>query len=35
MKEVPTMTTKCYFLENSDSCARAIDHSANVIPFFD
>lgn len=28
------MTTKCYFLENSDSCARAIDHIANAIPCF-
>ena len=34
MKEVPTMTTKCYFLENSDSAARAIDYLANVIPCF-
>lgn len=28
------MTTKCHFLENSDSCARAIDHIANAIPCF-
>ena len=28
------MTIKCYFLENSDSCARAIDHIANAIPCF-
>ena len=34
MKEVPTMTTKCYFLENSDSAARAVDYLANAIPCF-
>lgn len=28
------MTIKCYFLENSDSCARAIDYLANAIPCF-
>lgn len=28
------MTTKCYFLENSDSAARAVDYLANVIPCF-
>lgn len=28
------MTTKCYYLTNSDACARAIDYIANVIPCF-
>ena len=28
------MTTKCYFLENSDSCVRTIDYITNVIPCF-
>lgn len=28
------MTTKCYFLENSDSCACAIDHIIDAIPCF-
>lgn len=28
------MTTKCYFLDNSDACARAIDYIANAIPCF-
>ena len=34
MKEVSTMTIKCYFLENSDSAARAVDYLANAIPCF-
>ena len=34
MKEVPTMTTKCYFLDNSDAAARAVDYLAKVIPCF-
>ena len=28
------MTIKCYFLENSDSCVRAIDYITNAIPCF-
>lgn len=28
------MTTKCYYLINSDACARTIDYIANVIPCF-
>lgn len=28
------MTTKCYYLTNSDACARAVDYLANVIPCF-
>lgn len=33
-KELTTMTTKCYFLDNSDACARAIDYITNTIPCF-
>ena len=28
------MTTKCYFLDNTDSAARAVDYLANLIPCF-
>lgn len=28
------MATKCYFLDNSDACARAIDYITNAIPCF-
>ena len=28
------MTTKCYFLDNSDAAARAVDYLANLIPCF-
>ena len=28
------MTTKCYFLDNSDACVRVIDYIANAIPCF-
>lgn len=28
------MTTKCYFLNNTDSTARAVDYLANLIPCF-
>lgn len=33
-KEVLTMTTKCYFLDNSNAAARAVDYLANLIPCF-
>lgn len=33
-KEMTTMTTKCYFLNNSDAAARAVDYLANLIPCF-
>lgn len=28
------MTTKCYFLDNTDAAARAVDYLANLIPCF-
>ena len=28
------MTTKCYFLDNSDAAVRTIDYITNVIPCF-
>ena len=28
------MTTKCYFLDNSDAAARAVDYLVNLIPCF-
>lgn len=28
------MTTKCYFLDNIDAAARAVDYLANLIPCF-
>ena len=28
------MTTKCYFLNNTDAAARAVDYLANLIPCF-
>lgn len=28
------MTTKCYFLDNSDAAARAVDYLINLIPCF-
>lgn len=28
------MTTKCYFLDNSDAAARAVDYLAHLIPCF-
>lgn len=28
------MTTKCYFLDNTNAAARAVDYLANLIPCF-
>jgi len=28
------MTTKCYFLNNTDAAARAVDYLVNLIPCF-
>lgn len=28
------MTTKCYYLDNTDAAARAVDYLANAIPCF-
>ena len=28
------MTTKCYFLDNSDAATRAVDYLTNLIPCF-
>ena len=28
------MTTKCYFLDNTDAAARAVDYLVNLIPCF-